>query len=59
MVSVKITCSYFFMLKNCNKHVRNTQISCFLHFFWLIFFKIRNLVKHFYSIFKELLYAVF
>ena len=33
MMSIKITCYYFFMLKNCNKRVKNTQKSCFLHFF--------------------------
>merc|ERR1712030_25827 len=33
MVSIKILCYYWFMLKNRNKHVKNTQKLCFLHFF--------------------------
>merc|ERR1712030_210205 len=32
MVSIKMLCYYSFMLKNRNKHVKNTQKLGFLHF---------------------------
>jgi len=59
MVSIKITCYYFFMLKNRNKHVKNTHKSCFLHFVGLKFENVQNLIQWFDSILKELSYAVF
>jgi len=37
MVSIKITCYYFFMLKKSNKRVKNTQKSSFFNFFRLKF----------------------
>ena len=59
MVSIKITYDYFFKQKNRKKHVKNTQKSCFLHFFGLKFENFQNWIQRFDSIFKELLYAVF
>ena len=59
MVSIKITCYYLFMLKNYNKHVKNTQKTCFWHFFGLKFENFQNWIQRFDSIFEDLSYAVF
>merc|ERR1712030_187575 len=61
MVSINITFDYFFIQKNRKKHVKNTQKSCFLHFFGWKFenFKIEfkgsiAFLKTFYKSFSNL-----
>ena len=43
MVSIKITCYYIFMLKNRNKHVKNTNKSYFFALFSVEIWKLSKL----------------